>query len=246
MAKFTRREKNRPVPKLAPRIAGLMALVVAVLITASRCGCTTCRSSGITNSSNWPTATASESSGCRRCAGWSSIVHHRPLVDTRPSFDAVMVPEDAPNVNQTIARLEKSARSERHRQKNRTMPKTRAPAIRAGDGRGAAGLAASGRPGDPSTGASGGEPAGDSAAPLHLYDSLAAHLLGYVGEVDGQGPQPAASDYRMGDDIGKFGLERSWESSCAAIAAGRRSRSIRSAGASSCCARFRNGPATAW
>ena len=25
--------------------------------------------------------------------------HHRPLVDTRPSFDAVIVPEDAPDVS---------------------------------------------------------------------------------------------------------------------------------------------------
>ena len=49
MAKFTRREKNRPVPKLEPRIAGLIALMVAVLITASPCACTTCRSSCITN-----------------------------------------------------------------------------------------------------------------------------------------------------------------------------------------------------
>ena len=33
-------------------------------------------------------------------------VQHRPLVDTRPSFDAVMVPEDVRNVKQTVARLE--------------------------------------------------------------------------------------------------------------------------------------------
>src|SRR5437879_12406776 len=32
---------------------------------------------------------------------------HRPLVDTRPSFDAVVVPEDSPNLSATIERLEK-------------------------------------------------------------------------------------------------------------------------------------------
>lgn len=31
---------------------------------------------------------------------------HRPLVDTRPSFDAVIVPEDVRNFKQTVARLE--------------------------------------------------------------------------------------------------------------------------------------------
>ena len=40
---------------------------------------------------------------------------------------------------------------------------------------------------------------------------LAAHLLGYVGEVTETDLQSHA-DYHMGDEIGKFGLERVWES----------------------------------
>src|SRR5262249_51748502 len=33
-------------------------------------------------------------------------VHHRPLVNTRPSYDVVMVPEDAPDLGRTVNRLE--------------------------------------------------------------------------------------------------------------------------------------------
>ena len=45
----------------------------------------------------------------------------------------------------------------------------------------------------------------------YLYGELAAHLLGYVGEVTKADLQEHA-DYHMGDEIGKFGLERVWES----------------------------------
>ncbi len=44
----------------------------------------------------------------------------------------------------------------------------------------------------------------------YIYDSLAAHLLGYVGEVTVRDLN-RLPDYRMGDEIGKFGLERSLE-----------------------------------
>jgi penicillin-binding protein 2 len=44
----------------------------------------------------------------------------------------------------------------------------------------------------------------------YIYGSLAAHLLGYVGEVTVK-DLARLPDYRMGDEIGKFGLERSWE-----------------------------------
>ncbi|MGH7860344.1 MAG: penicillin-binding protein 2 [Candidatus Binatia bacterium] len=44
----------------------------------------------------------------------------------------------------------------------------------------------------------------------YLYGSLAAHLLGYVGEVNPDELQ-RLEGYRMGDMIGKYGLERRWE-----------------------------------
>src|SRR5258708_26381849 len=33
--------------------------------------------------------------------------NHRPLVDTRPSFDAMIVPEDSDNLSETIEKLER-------------------------------------------------------------------------------------------------------------------------------------------
>jgi penicillin-binding protein 2 len=44
----------------------------------------------------------------------------------------------------------------------------------------------------------------------YLYGEMASHLLGYVGEVTVH-DLARLPDYRMGDEIGKFGLERSWE-----------------------------------
>jgi penicillin-binding protein 2 len=44
----------------------------------------------------------------------------------------------------------------------------------------------------------------------YLYGPLAAHLLGYVGEVNADELQRLAG-YRMGDTIGKYGLEKYWE-----------------------------------
>lgn len=52
----------------------------------------------------------------------------------------------------------------------------------------------------------------------YLYGSLAAHLLGYVGEVDRNDLRLA--DYHMGDEIGKFGLERGWEPFLRGVAGG--------------------------
>ena len=44
----------------------------------------------------------------------------------------------------------------------------------------------------------------------YLYGPIAAHLLGYVGEVNVDELQQQ-SGYQMGDTIGKYGLERYWE-----------------------------------
>src|SRR5262249_56243923 len=41
-------------------------------------------------------------------------------------------------------------------------------------------------------------------------DGLAAHLLGYVGEVNAQ-EMTLFPGYRLGDLIGKFGVEKTWE-----------------------------------
>jgi penicillin-binding protein 2 len=209
MANFTRREKNRAIPKLAPRIAGLMILVVAVLITAAL------RLYYLQIIRHHDLAELSDRNRIRiqRLPALRGLVfdrRHRPLVDTKPSFDVVIVPEDTPDVNATLTRLEKLI-----------GPNDMAKKVEDADD--------DGRPDF--------EPVmvderldwqqvialethqlelpGVSLQVTprrhYLYDSLAAHLLGYVGEVTVKDLN-RFPDYRMGDDIGKFGLERSWES----------------------------------
>jgi len=209
MANFTRREKNRAIPKLAPRIAGLMILVVAVLITAAL------RLYYLQIIRHHDLAELSDRNRIRiqRLPALRGLVfdrRHRPLVDTKPSFDVVIVPEDTPDVNATLTRLERLI-----------GPNDMAKKVEDADD--------DGRPDF--------EPVmvderldwqqvialethqlelpGVSLQVTprrhYLYDSLAAHLLGYVGEVTVKDLN-RLPDYRMGDDIGKFGLERSWES----------------------------------
>ncbi len=136
--------------------------------------------------------------------------HHRALVDTRPAFDAVIVPEDAPNLDATVARLQKLLKQTGISKK-----------ITAAD--------EAGRPEYEPVIVDGGldwsqvvalethqlELPGVSLRITpqrhYLYNSLAAHLLGYVGEVTVKDLN-RLPNYRMGDDIGKFGLEQSLES----------------------------------
>ena len=134
---------------------------------------------------------------------------HRVLVDTRPSFDALMVPEDAEDVATTIENLQRYL----------------------GDSGIADNLDAAQDQGRPAF-----EPvvvrerlnweqvvaveAHQLQLPgvsiqvtprrRYLYGPLAAHLLGYVGEVS-LGELKGLPGYHMGDDIGKFGLERGME-----------------------------------
>jgi penicillin-binding protein 2 len=78
----------------------------------------------------------------------------------------------------------------------------------------------------------------------YIYGPVAAHLLGYVGEV-AEGDLRHANDYRMGDEIGKFGLERVFESQLRGQAGGQEIE-VDSVAGSSCCARFPRFPGKAW
>src|ERR1700693_4991522 len=103
MARFTSREKNRPVPKLAPRIAGLMAMIVAVLITAAL------RLYYLQVIKHHELAELADRNRIRiqRLPALRGLVfdrHLRPLVDTKPSFDAVVVPEGARAPNCALTR----------------------------------------------------------------------------------------------------------------------------------------------
>jgi penicillin-binding protein 2 len=134
---------------------------------------------------------------------------HRPLVDTRPSFDAVMVPEDATDLSRTIEKLQK------------LLGDTNVAAeLEQAQGQGRS-------PYEPVVVEGGLDWQQVVALETHQlelpgvsiqvtprrrypYGDLAAHLLGYVGEVTTRDLTRLAN-YRMGDDIGKFGLERGWE-----------------------------------
>lgn len=135
--------------------------------------------------------------------------HGRVLVDNRPSFDLVLVPEDTPDVDRTIASL------------------TTLLGPEAGD-LSAPVVAAKNRPPFEEVillrdldwerivriethqfelpGVS------VQVGPRRTYPhgEMAAHLLGYVGEVNQQ-ELAARSGYHMGDLIGKAGAERYWE-----------------------------------
>ncbi|HMD05443.1 MAG TPA: hypothetical protein VKG68_09195, partial [Candidatus Binatus sp.] len=136
--------------------------------------------------------------------------NHLPLVDTRPSFDAQIVPEDSDNLSLTIERLARYTGAD-------DIPDKISDADEAGR-----------PPYEPITVAERlgwqqvvalethqlelpGVSLQITPARHYLYGQLAAHLLGYVGEVTKTDLQSHA-DYHMGDEIGKFGLERVWES----------------------------------
>jgi penicillin-binding protein 2 len=137
--------------------------------------------------------------------------HHRPLVDTRPSFAAVVVPEDVRNVKQTVARLETLLGQDSVAAKLTAAEDDGRPAF------------------DPVTVDEHLDWQQVVSLETHqlqlpgvslevmpqrhyIYGPLAGHLLGYVGEVAEADLRRHTNDYRMGDEIGKFGLERVFES----------------------------------
>jgi penicillin-binding protein 2 len=136
-------------------------------------------------------------------------VRHRPLVDTRPSFDAVMVPEDAPDLDTTTARLEKLLGEDGVEKKLDDADDQGRPEFQP--------VIVDERLQWPQVVALETHQLDLPGVSLqvnprrhYIYGSLAAHLLGYVGEVTVRDLN-RLPDYRMGDEIGKFGLERTWE-----------------------------------
>ncbi len=134
---------------------------------------------------------------------------HRPLVDTRPTFDAVIVPEDTESLDATINRLETLLGGDHVAD---TISKAE------DDGR---------PPYDPITveeRLAWPQVVALETHQLELpgvslqvtprrhypYGTLAAHLLGYVGETN-KDDLTRLAGYHMGDEIGKFGLERGLE-----------------------------------
>ncbi len=135
--------------------------------------------------------------------------NHRVLVDTRPSFDAMLVPEDSTDLTSTIRNLERYLGSDHFADKL---------AEAQDDGRSAfEPIAVKERLDWEQVVALEThqlELPGVSLAVTprrhYPYGALAAHLLGYVGEVNRQ-DLAKLPDYRVGDEIGRFGLERGLE-----------------------------------
>jgi penicillin-binding protein 2 len=133
------------------------------------------------------------------------------MVDSRPSFDLLFVPEDAPDPKRTLSRLARYlGRDEEALVEALQEDKFRAPFQEIVLGKDVdwptvvvveshqlelPGVNLRTRP-----------------RRSYLESGMAAHLLGYLGEI---GPRQLklqkAKGYSMGDEIGQFGLERRWE-----------------------------------
>jgi penicillin-binding protein 2 len=133
------------------------------------------------------------------------------MVDSRPSFDLLFVPEDAPDPEETLGRLARYlGRDEEDLIGALQENKIRTPFQEIVLGKDVEwptvvaveshqlelpGVTLRTRP-----------------RRSYLESGMAAHLLGYLGEI---GPRQLkaqkAKGYTMGDEIGQFGLERRWE-----------------------------------
>jgi penicillin-binding protein 2 len=207
LAKFYRRKTNRPVPRLEPRIALLSIIMMGAMAIV---GIRLYYLQVIKNPELSELADRNRIR-IRRVAAPRGLVYdrrHRPLVDTHPSFNAVLVPEDSDNISQTIERLEKLLGEDGVADKLAAAEDAGRPEYEP--------VTVEERLDWPQVVALEthqlelpGVSLEITPARHYLYGSLAAHLLGYVGEVDKNDLTKA--DYHMGDEIGKFGLERGWE-----------------------------------
>ncbi|HEY6417380.1 MAG TPA: penicillin-binding protein 2 [Candidatus Binataceae bacterium] len=208
MAKFRRPKDSRLIPRLEPRIAILTTVMLAVLSLVS----IRLYYLQVLHHQDLNQLADRNRIRLRRVPAPRGIVfdrRHRPLVDTRPSFDAVVVPEDTDNLSATIKKLQNYLGQDHMADKITAAENDGRPAY------------------DPVTVAERlnwpqvvaleahqlelpGVSLEITPARHYLYGSLAAHLLGYVGEVD-KNELTAQTGYHMGDDIGKFGLERGFE-----------------------------------
>ncbi len=133
----------------------------------------------------------------------------RVLVDNRPSFDVVLVPEDTPDIETTLNSLTLYLPGGQELANGVSSRRLRRPSYE--------GVVVK-RDVDWSTLAAVESHKLDipgvsvEVHPKRRYPSngFAAHLLGYVGEIS---PEELIlfSDYHMGEVIGKFGAEKRWE-----------------------------------
>ncbi len=208
MAVLGRRRGKLAVPKLEPRLTALTIFVMLVL------GGVALRLYYLQIIDTQQLADLADRNRIRirRLPASRGLIfdrRHRVLVDTRPSFDAVIVPEDVGNLSATIQNLQPLPGRRSCRRQDFPGPGRRAALLRSGHHQGAPYLGSGGGGRVASARSARSEHSGHAPPPL-LYGPLAAHLLGYVGEVNDQELKKLPG-YHMGDEIGKFGLERGWE-----------------------------------
>jgi len=131
------------------------------------------------------------------------------LVDNRPSFNVVLVPEDSPDVKATLRALSDYL-ADNTLLKGELLPHNpRRPSyegvVLAKDVTWSTLVAVESHQLDIP-----GVTVEISTKRQYSLDGLAAHLLGYVGEVNSQ-EMALFPGYRMGDLIGKIGIEKKWE-----------------------------------
>jgi penicillin-binding protein 2 len=206
--KFRYSRKDLPVPRLDLRVAGLSILIAVMLtIVAGRLYYLQ-----VVQHKTLAELADRNRIRIRRLPALRGLVFdrdHRPLVDTVPSFDAVVVPEDTDDLSDTIERLDQllgdgniAARLQQAEDEQRPAyePITVAEHL---DWKQVVALETHQL-----------ELPGVSLQVTprrhYLYGSVAAHLLGYVGEVT-RHDLAHLTGYENGDQIGKFGLERGWE-----------------------------------
>ena len=202
------RRNSRPVPKLEPRMAVLSALMLIAL------GAVAIRLYylQVINTQELADLADRNRIRVRRVPASRGLVfdrRHRALVDTRPSFDAVVVPEDAGDLGRTIQNLERYLGEDHVADKLTEAEDQGRPPFDT--------IAVKERLSWEQVVALEAHQLELPGVSLqvtprrrYIYGPMAAHLLGYVGEVSQQ-EMTRLAGYHMGDDIGKFGLERGWE-----------------------------------
>jgi penicillin-binding protein 2 len=133
----------------------------------------------------------------------------RVLVDNRPSFNVVLVPEDSPDVKATLHALSYYL-ADNVLLRGEALPRNpRRPSyegvVLARDVAWSTLVAVESHQADIP-----GVDVEVSTKRQYPPEGLAAHLLGYVGEVNSQ-EMSVFPKYRLGDLIGKFGIEKTWE-----------------------------------
>jgi penicillin-binding protein 2 len=202
-----RQKKNRPVPKLELRLVVISAVMMMALAAVG----VRLYYLQVIKTSEFTELADRNRIRIRRVTAPRGLVfdrRHRPLVDTRPSFNAVIVPEDSNNLPQTVKSLETLLGQTGIKEKLDTADDEGRPEYEP--------VTVDERLEWPQVVALEthqlelpGVSLEITPARHYLYGSLAAHLLGYVGEVDRNDLMKAS--YKSGDEIGKFGLERGWE-----------------------------------